>query len=190
MKKYKTNFLKNLIYKNDRKAVSLMISYVILIAIAISISIAVFSWLRLVANVEPVANCEEGTSIIINEYNCGINLLELSIRNNGRFSVNGFLLTVGDNVDRAPITRLVPVNQNLANPEVEFIFETPLKPGETSPAQFTNKEKKSDESVEEVGFEFVKNLRIQPFIIKDNNRIFCTDAVIRQNLENCQIKLP
>ena len=67
-----------------------MISYVILIAIAITMSITIFVWLRTIANIEPVKSCGEGTSIIINNYQCNIGKFNLTIKNNGRFNVNGF----------------------------------------------------------------------------------------------------
>ena len=55
---------------NNKKAVSLMISYVLLVTIAIIMSIIVFTYLKTIANVEPVIDCKEGTSIVVEDYSC------------------------------------------------------------------------------------------------------------------------
>ena len=73
-------YCKKFIRKKEKKAVSLMISYVILITIAIAMAITVFAWLKLVANVEPLPSCGDGTSIIINDYVCGGGILNLTIK--------------------------------------------------------------------------------------------------------------
>ena len=54
--------------EKNKKAVSLMLSYVLLVTITIGLAIAVFSWLRLIANIEPVVSCEDGTAILITDY--------------------------------------------------------------------------------------------------------------------------
>lgn len=177
-----TAFLKN------KKAVSLMISYVILIAIAITMAIAVFAWLKIIANIEPVASCDEETSITINDYSCESKIFKLQIKNNGRFNVSGFILTVGNNPERIPTTRLIPLNKNEITEEGFFLFSPALKPGEPpKEAIFTNTEKKQDGGIREV--ESIINLRIQPFIIDDESKekIFC-ENVIKQEIEGCNIK--
>ena len=173
----------------NKKSVSLMISYVILIVIAITMAIAVFAWLKIIANVEPVASCEEETSIIINDYSCESKTFKLQIKNNGRFSVNGFVLTVGNNTERAPTTKLIPLNTNEITGDGFFLFNPVLKPGELRESVFTNTEKKPDEKIREVDFEFIRNLRLQPFIIDDesNEKIVC-GSVIKQEIEDCKIK--
>ncbi len=170
----------------NKKAVSLMISYVILVAIAITMAIAVFAWLKIIANVEPVPSCEEETSLTISDYFCEVGAFKLQIKNNGRFSVNGFILTVGNNPERVPTIRLIPLNTDEITGEGFFIFPD-LKPGELREAVFTNTEKKSDGRIREVDFEFIKNLKLQPFIIEDNKKIVC-ENIIKQETENCKIK--
>lgn len=171
----------------NKKAVSLMISYVILIAIAITMAIAVFAWLKIIANVEPVTSCDEETSITINDYSCESKIFKLQIKNNGRFNVDGFILTVGNDIKRVPTTRLIPLNKNEITEEGFFLFSPALKPGEPKEAIFTNTEKKPDGGIREV--ESIINLRIQPFIIDEESKekIFCGN-VIKQEIEDCRIK--
>ncbi len=190
--KNKKAFLKN------KKAVSLMLSYVILITIAITMAIAVFAWLKIMANVEPVASCEEETSIILDEYSCDSEMFILQIKNNGRFSVDGFILSVGDSVERTPTNHLIPFNTREVTGEGYLRFfsgndASPLGPGQSREARFTNHEKKPDGTIEEVDFDYIRNLRIQPFIIDDKSekKVLC-DNVIRQTIENdnCRIREP
>lgn len=173
----------------NKKAVSLMLSYVILISIAIAMSITVFVWLKLIANVEPVKSCEEGTSIIISDYDCNNEKFILTIKNNGRFSVDGFALTVGDNTQRAPTVRLIPSVADSISKEGYFLFNPALKPGNLNESVFTNNARKNDGRIGEVDFDFIKNIRIQYFIIDEdsNEKIFCSN-VINQDIEDCRIK--
>ena len=170
----------------NKKAVSLMISYVILIAIAVTMSITVFVWLRTIANIEPVKSCQEGTSIIISDYQCNIGKFNLTIKNNGRFNVNGFILTISDNVEREPIIRLTPFNTNEITKEGYFIFNDSLKPGKINEAIFGNKDQKTNKNIE-----FIKNIKIQSFIIdkETNEKILCED-IIKQKIEDCKISNP
>jgi len=181
--------MKNKKLNKNKKAVSLMLSYVILVAIAITMAIAVFAWLKIIANVEPVASCEEETSIIINDYSCESETFKLQIKNNGRFSVNGFVLTVGNNSERVPTTKLIPLNTNEITGEGFFLFNPASKPGELREIVFTNTEKKPDGRIREVDFEFIENLRLQPFIIDDESKekIVC-ESVIKQEIKDCKIK--
>ena len=84
MKKIKTKRNK----MKGKKAVSLMISYVLLIVIAIVMSIIVFSYLKTVANVKPVIDCKSGTSIFIEDYKCGQGKIKLTLKNNGLFNIS------------------------------------------------------------------------------------------------------
>ena len=174
-------------YKN-KKAVSLMLSYVILISIAVIMSITVFAWLKLIANIEPVKSCDESTSIIINDYVCkDNNTFILTVKNNGRFSVDGFILTVGNTTKRVPTTRLIPLES--ISKEGYLLFDPSLKPGELNQTIFTNTARKKDGGIGKVDFNFIRNLRIQSYIIDEESRekIFCSN-IINQDIENCQIK--
>jgi len=194
----------------QKKGVSLMISYVILIAITISISIAVFAFLRIISNIERAPGCEPGTSIIVNDYLCeeGSGVLRLDIKNNGRFSVDGFILEVGGNPDRAPITRLIPDADDAARfiggyyffGEVRSANLIPLPPEDPETTEkeseetvvFTNIELKADGTRGEVDFDYIRKIRIQPFVLGEDGKEkrVCSDAVIRQDFDerDCPIK--
>ena len=158
-----------------------MLSYVILIAFAILMGGVVYASLKLVANVKPVANCEEGTAVFIANYQCTPTSLNFSIQNNGRFSVGGVVFSVGDSRERTPI---MPIQSVLAeNRKYEkgfYNFNNTLAPGESVIATLEPLS---------VTYTQLQRIRVQPFIVdKDRNVIICENAVIMQNLDNCVIR--
>ncbi len=174
--------------KKDKKAVSLLISYVILIGIVLALSIGIFIWLKDLANFQPVVSCKDGSSINVEDYSCDGHSITLNIRNNGRFSINGFILRVGDDEERTPITYL-HVQQS---PNVQLTipgnagFVTPLKPSENINVTFSNQETVNG-VVKKVDYRFIKIGQIQPFIIENKEKIICENSIIKQKIENCVI---
>ena len=128
-------------HTTNKKAVSLMLSYVLLISIILVLSIGVYSWLKLVANVEPEVDCKDDTSIIIKDYSCDptstISNFDLTLKNNGRFSVEGVIVTVGNDSSKTPMTYLVP-NKMGGLLRGHYYFLDLLKPGEEVTVNFFN----------------------------------------------------
>jgi len=83
-------------YKN-RKGVSMIIGYVLLISVSIVMSILVYNWIKTYVPKDAL-KCSEGTSMFIQEinYNCEDSVLALTLKNNGKFSVNGFYIRVSN----------------------------------------------------------------------------------------------
>src|SRR3989344_3167864 len=85
--------MRDLLHTN-RKGVSEMISYVLLISIAIGMSLLVFGFLKLYVPKDKI-ECPEGTSLAIEEVSCLGNQTVLSISNRGKFSIDAFYLRLG-----------------------------------------------------------------------------------------------
>jgi hypothetical protein len=85
--------------RQNKRGLSLVIGYVLLIAISIVMSIIVYQWLKTYVPTEAL-ECDEGTSIFINSisYDCtaGNERLDVTIKNNGKFSVNGYFIHVSN----------------------------------------------------------------------------------------------
>jgi len=81
----------------NKKGISLVISYILLIAISIVMSIIVYQWLKTYVPSETL-ECDEGTSIFVRDiiYDCTSDTLDISVQNNGKFSVNGYYIRVSD----------------------------------------------------------------------------------------------
>jgi hypothetical protein len=172
----------------NKKGVSLMISYVLLIVIAIVMSVIVFSYLKNVANVKPVIECKEGTSILIENYKCDIfanntGRIELTIKNSGLFSIDGLISSFGIQDGREPTIKLVSFDRGI-NVRGEHEFENPLNPEKTIIITFSSNERKSDGSISPFHSN-LKTVKIQPFIIdKVSNLVIpCGESIIKETLQ-------
>jgi len=93
--------MKYLLDSRNKRAISVIVGYVILIGITISLSALVFSWLRFYVGESngEMEDCPEGISLIIAEANCISNFdksLNITVKNNGRYHVDGFVIRVND----------------------------------------------------------------------------------------------
>lgn len=170
----------------DKKGLSVMIGYVLLIAGAIAMGAIVFVWLQsYVPNEEQ--KCDDGVSILVKDYVCekdeGITL-SLTIKNTGRFAVEGFFIRAaeneladvslsefviesGDYIDGGGRVYIEGSQENNLEPssEKEFVFEI------------------SDAEMANIKFIEIIPTRMQK--INERNRLLtCADAKIREEI-NC-----
>lgn len=77
----------------DKRAVSEIIGYILLITFAIVIAGVVYQWLKTYVPKEGIA-CPDGVSIYVSEYAFDKDLKELSLtlKNNGQFSIGGIFI--------------------------------------------------------------------------------------------------
>ena len=162
---------------NEKKAISEIISYVILISIVLFLSTVIYIWLKTASNATPATDCKEDTSVVVSSYQC-LGDVRLSIKNNGYFNVDGIILAVGNNSQREPDVYLLStyLTDSIAG---HYDFIPPLAPGETREAKFITKTDTGDLTFN------ITLIKIQPFIIDKNEEVLCNNAVIKQNLENC-----
>lgn len=89
-------FLNNFNAWMNRKGISVIVSYVILISIAIALSIMVYAWLRFYVEPGNSVQCPDSISLIIKDYSCvmdnGLHVgeLDVSVQNKGLFNISGF----------------------------------------------------------------------------------------------------
>ena len=177
-----------LLFRN-KKAVSLMVSYVLLISIAIVVATGVFVWLRTMSNIAPPADCKEGTSLILENYLCTFGIdggIDLHLKNNGYFNIDGVILSVGNDTEIFPVVYLMPDPEGIFKGSVKghYFFSTTLGPGEITSANFSNTD---GEDMEIVDFNNVRIIQIQPFIIETTRKVVCQNAIIKQTINNCII---
>lgn len=79
--------------RKNKRGLSLVIGYILLIAISIVMSIIVYQWLKTYVPTESL-ECDDGTSIFISDisYDCDTGYLDITVKNNGKFSVNGYFI--------------------------------------------------------------------------------------------------
>ncbi len=80
----------------NKRGVSIIVAYVLLIVIAISLSALVYNWLRFQVTPGDDKECPEGVDLIIKEINCSGNNLNITLQNKGLFTLEGFVIRVND----------------------------------------------------------------------------------------------
>ena len=79
----------------DKKGLSIMIGYVLLVVIAIVMSMVVYQWVRTYVPRDAI-ECPAGTSIFLEEvkYDCSASpkILETTVKNNGLFDLAGYFI--------------------------------------------------------------------------------------------------
>ena len=168
-----------------------MLSYVLLISMALILAIGAFVWLKSLANVGPVIDCKEGTSVILSSYSCnsgeiegGINLV---IENNGRFNLDGILFAIGEDIQKIPIIAPLKENFQLGEMPGHYVFASPLKPGDERTIRYTNRYVDSSGKGETFDFRYIEISQIQPFILVGNDQVLCKNSIIKQKIEGCRV---
>jgi flagellin-like protein len=79
--------------KNNKRGISEIIGYILMIAIVIVISIFVYGWLKSYVPQDSLT-CPDGTSVSLPTiiYNCTSNSLSFSFYNDGTFSIAGYFI--------------------------------------------------------------------------------------------------
>ena len=164
--------MKSIIKKNKR-GISEIVSYALLIIIAISISVGVYAWIKTyIPSENERLKCPEDAVLAITDYNCtvmaGEKILQLKIENKGFFNLDGFFIRAGNDSDKLPTVGL-----NTTDFPSEQVFPgeyfKEIKTGEVLNARFRYGELTT-----------IKRVQIQPIY---NTTICQTISDIR--LENC-----
>ena len=151
---------------SNKKGVSLMIGYVLLVVMAITLSVLVFAFLKLyLPKNEP--KCYEDVVLSIDEVTCQNGKLELTLTNRGLFDINGAFIRIGE---RGRIYKQA-INDN---PEVLFLEageDNVLTPGETWHSL----------SYDYPGLD-VQELEVEPLLFIDDKPALCEKAVVSKDV--------
>ena len=143
----------------NKKALSEIVGYTILIIIAISLSALVYSFLRLYIPKEQVT-CEEDIKLIIQDSSCADKVLNLTLTNKGLFKADIAYVRFGDESIKTRINNLSLSGELYGlNPGKSFISTYNL-------AGLVNDGNQN------------YGLEIQPAIIVDKKIIVCENAII------------
>lgn len=84
---------------DNKKGVSEIVSYVLLISITFGISGMVYAWLVYYVTPGEEIKCDEGIALTIRsyDYNCATKALNLSLQNRGLFDVDGYIIRLNNN---------------------------------------------------------------------------------------------
>ena len=168
-----SQMLKQKRFKN-KKAISEVIAYVLLIMLALSLSIGVYAFLKNVVWKEP-KKCPDNLALVLADYSCNFNTKEINmtLQNKGLFNVTGFTVKINNG------SGLYYLSLSLSGSPVKEIFflnqvkdKKPLRPNE----QYFQK-------LSYLAFNNITQIEIQPFI-KEKKIILC-ESILKQAINNC-----
>lgn len=77
----------------NKKGVSPIIGYVLLVAFVIILGVIAYNWMKTYVPQEDL-ECPDGTSLFVRDYSCDNNTLNLTLKNNGKFNIGGYFIYV------------------------------------------------------------------------------------------------
>lgn len=82
----------------NKKALSEVVGYVLLISISLALAGMVYTWLTYYVTPGQEVFCDEDVSVVIRDFNysCGSNSLNLTLQNRGLFNVDGYIVRVNN----------------------------------------------------------------------------------------------
>lgn len=167
----------------NKKGVSIMIGYVLLIAIAVSLAGAVFFYLKLYLPDER-PECNVDVQLILDNVGCFHTIptdpssgyaVHVNLTNKGLFTVNGSFIKIGDS------GRTLKYILN-TDPETGFVDASHCNPQHSRPLLKPN-EKFCQVYPYARGSSGTKELSIEPFVYVDNKIALCQNAVITRNVD-------
>lgn len=116
--------------RQNKRAVSEMLAYVLLIAISISLAIGVYAWLVFIAGgIEELEKCPDGVSLIIQSYEClGNKKIQIEAKNKGLFNVSGYYIKGTNNKSQIAWFKLKNESADCGIKEGMCEFLSPLPP--------------------------------------------------------------
>ena len=152
---------------SNKKGVSLIVSYVLLIVIGISIAGLVYSWLEFYVSPGQELNCDDGTSLIIKDYDysCVNNYINITLQNKGRFTIDGYIIRVNDKVNSS--FGIYVIGENA----------TSLKPGYSIS---TNLSSANDIQGNNINGQLTL-IEVQPYKIDKGTKVLCS-SIAKQKL--------
>jgi len=152
--------------KKNKRAISEIVSYVLLIVIALSLASGVYVWLKTYVPPEKEREkCPEDVALSVNDYRCSGETITLIIENKGLFNVNGFFIRASNDSSKLPTIMLNSTDIALISAG-RYDFENEgLKPNEIKEIKFSYS-----------GLNKIARIQIQPFVSGKRNFLLCSNV--------------
>ena len=142
--------------KSNKRAVSTIIAYVLLIGLAVSMSVLVHNWLKLYVAEDESQTCPEDVALSIEGYSYSSDWLNLTIKNRGKFNIEDLSVKVSTDSESGGID---PLKLNYA---------VTIGVGDKLVINYT---------LEDLIYEHPTYLEIQPVIFEDGEIIYCSQTI-------------
>jgi len=161
----------------DKRAVSVIVSYVLLITITLSLSVLVYNWLKFYVGDEEIPECSSNVNIVIQKVDCFPSYvnpetgtipgnLQITLKNKGLFNVSGFSLRVHDRAGaESGFYTLDDLGVRMAPGDeysVTYDFDDII-----------------DEDYRDYNLETVTIVEVQPFIVEEG-RVVCKSYALQK----------
>ncbi len=94
----------------NKRGVSIIIGYVLLISFVLVISVVVYQWMKTYVPRDDI-DCPDGVSLFVEDYSCSTTQLNITLKNNGKFNIGGFFIYLTDSPDQKLAT--IDISQNI-----------------------------------------------------------------------------
>ena len=149
---------------DSKRGISELITYVLLVSLAIAMAGGIYAWLNFyVKSPLPAESCPE-VSIVISEYNCTADVLNLTVENRGLFNFDGYILKANNGTADYTL-------YSTENIRTIYVF-APLKSRQTQTNTFSYSGS-------------ISALEIEAIRLKDGKPVICDNSITRQEIENC-----
>ena len=167
----------------DKKAVSVIMGYVLLVSFVVIMGVIVYQWMRTYVPQDEI-NCPDGVSLFIEDYNCTANRLSIDLRNNGKFNVGGYFIYATNSPNQELAT--IDISRNHTD-SLSRLAPTGIKLGGLEAGNSMKPDEKETEFFNITGI-IIYSIEIVPIRWQEeNNRnrlVSCKDAKIIETI-NC-----
>jgi len=166
----------------SKKAVSVIIGYVLLVSFGIVIGVIVFQWMKTYVPQDDL-NCPDGVSIFIESYACSLNSLNITLRNNGKFDIGGYFIYATD----SPEEELATIDLSKNNTDNSSKVGLVIKLGTPTPKNAFEANDEETDKYDITGIEDIYSIEVLPIRWQtEKNRVTlvsCKDAKIKEIIE-------
>lgn len=161
----------------NKRGISVMIGYILLITFAVAIAAIVYQWLNSYVPQEDL-DCPDGASIYVSNVEKSNKNINLTLQNNGRFSISGIFIRYTNNSEQDVATN--DLSENITSATREY---SKTNPGIT----FQNKKENALSPEDSVKMNFnrstinnIDSIQITPKRSQEENNkprtVICTNA--------------
>jgi len=177
----------------NKRAISTIIGYVLLISLTLVMAGIVYSWLKFrISKPFTEESCPEGLSLIIDSYNCyygagGSKMINITFKNQGRFDIDQVLVRISN--ETAATTAIYPLfetkNQDGSLVEIPLIY-LPFSNGTSS---VLGPGEKQEKMFNYINYNKVTLIEIEPSKGADKygRPILCSNAITKIDVQQCTI---
>ena len=164
------------IKKQNKKSVSPMIAYILLVVGAIAMGGLVYQWMKSYVPADEV-KCDDGVSVLIESAICtedgGIYNLDLKIKNNGRFSIAGVYIKATKDMEAKIATENLVLEGNV------YFHPQSVKSNSFSTGKYLGNSFPITSKINKAGF-YVEVTPMQYKVVNNKNtEAFCGSAQVR-----------